>query len=246
MPRLPEQVFRSSLTRSARTSPLGRKTVGVSEARAALAALEESKAAPEERARIVEAFLTSAAAARLSPSARQALAAFAQRSSRADADHPDGGMRMVELRARRHREGGAGDVRRTLNDGTVPHVTLRYPSDQDVDESPPLRTDDKKTGEVKADTVREIRKALDRGTLGDLFTWTKGTVADERPLLRFVAVEVLRERGADGHVYRALIPVGSLTPRATRHDPNTVDTIYFERTGGLTGLTSWTGPVALR
>jgi hypothetical protein len=39
--------------------------------------------------------------------------------------------------------------------------------------------------------------------------------------------------------------VGALTPTAPRQDPNSVDTFWVRRTGGIAGLTQYAGPFTI-
>jgi hypothetical protein len=62
---------------------------------------------------------------------------------------------------------------------------------------------------------------------------------------RFDAVPLKKERHPDGFAYEALVPVGALTPTAPRQDPNSVDTFWVRRTGGIAGMTQYAGPFSI-
>lgn len=102
----------------------------------------------------------------------------------------------------------------------------------------PARTD---ISPERADTLREVfQKANQAGALD----WQNGTAM--RLGVRFVQVELMRERHPDGYKYTALVPVGALTPTAPKADPNEVKEFFVERTGGIGGLSSYVGPLKVK
>lgn len=60
--------------------------------------------------------------------------------------------------------------------------------------------------------------------------------------IRFVRVELKRDKHADGFTTTALIPVSTLHPQAKPSDPNKSPVFFLEKSGGFSGITQVAGP----
>ncbi len=170
-------------------------------------------------------------------------------------DHEDGGFNGGG-------PGGGAPAPGTAPGGGTGSVTLKYPSDHE-DGGPgggggmmttmkaPSDHEDGGPGPApdagggggptvkpgRADAIRKTFAAADAaGT-----QWHNSMPIGSR----FETVFLSRERHPDGFQFEALIPTGAMTPTAPQKDPNTVDTFWVRRTGGIAGLTQYAGPFTL-
>jgi hypothetical protein len=121
-------------------------------------------------------------------------------------------------------------------------TTMKAPSDHEDGGPGPAPTDGTGGGPTikpaRTDAMRQVFKEAEG----------KGNVQwhNSIPLgSRFETAFLSRERHVDGFQFDALIPTGALTPTALQKDPNTVDSFWVRRTGGIAGLTHYAGPFTL-
>jgi hypothetical protein len=154
---------------------------------------------------------------------------------KAPSDHEDGGENLGTVTLKfpsDHEDGGPGGP-----GGVV--TTMKAPSDHE--DGGPAPTD----GPTGGPTVKPARVDAMRQTFGEAeqrgVKWHASMPLGQR----FEAVPLKQERHPDGFAFEALIPVGALTPTAPRQDPNSVDTFWVRRTGGIAGLTQYAGPFSI-
>lgn len=96
--------------------------------------------------------------------------------------------------------------------------------------------------QVKPALAERMRKIFTKVNTAGLINWQAAM-----PLgVRFVRVPLYQERHPDGFSYTALVPVGALAPKAKLNDPNKAEMFYVERSGGIAGITSYSGPFPLK
>lgn len=91
--------------------------------------------------------------------------------------------------------------------------------------------------------LEALRGAFQRLDEAGTLSWSPGSVLEHHLGVRFVRVELSRERRPDGFTFTAWLPIGALTPGASAKDPNQVSEFFVERTGGFAGMTFSVGPI---
>lgn len=254
-----DQTFLAALRGVRKSEATAKGGVGKGAAERALQSLEQGGASPADQALVVQRFLDSKDATALSPKAREALLAFvAQRGA------PVQGESATEVR-RAQRGPQAGEERAQakvlslLKHSSTPEEK-RARAEQvgswlDHAEADLAQAGARlaalalgKTGgtdELRPTRVEALRRAFGRLDRAGTLSWTPGGVAEQHLGVRFVRVELMKERRPDGFTFAAYVPVGALAPGAPSKDPNQVREFYVERSGGLAGLTLSVGPLRL-
>jgi hypothetical protein len=154
---------------------------------------------------------------------------------KAPSDHEDGGDSVGTITLKfpsDNEDGGPGG-----SGGMV--TTMKAPSDHE--DGGPAPAD----GPAGGPTIKASRRDAMLQVFGEAeqrgVKWQGSMPIGQR----FDAVPLKKERHPDGFAYEALVPVGALTPTAPRQDPNSVDTFWVRRTGGIAGLTQYAGPFTI-
>ena len=100
-----------------------------------------------------------------------------------------------------------------------------------------------KSAKLRPARLEALRGAFQRLDEAGTLSWSPGSVLEHHLGVRFVRVELSRERRPDGFTFTAWLPVGALTPGAPGKDPNQVSEFFVERTGGFAGMTFSVGPI---
>lgn len=247
-----EQAFASALKSA-------RRSTGTSAAEQALHKLKSGGAPAPEQAQIVQRFLDSHDASALSAKARELLRDFI-----AEQGAPASGESLTEAR-RAQQAGPAAQEKAQLRlvkllepQGTPSEKEARakkvgaWLDDADAELAQAgarlaaLALGTKGgASELRPTRVEAMRRAFARLDRAGTLSWTPGGVAEQHLGVRFVRVELMKERRPDGFTFAAFVPVGALSPGAAARDPNRVREFYVERSGGLAGLTLSVGPLTL-
>ena len=95
-------------------------------------------------------------------------------------------------------------------------------------------------GGLSADVVRDMISTLNKDMAS--LTWKR---EDSLPVgVRYVRVDLYKERHPDGFAYTALVPAGALRP-GVEPDLSNVKNFFVERSGGFAGMTRVAGPISL-
>jgi len=154
---------------------------------------------------------------------------------KAPSDHEDGGESVGTVTLKfpsDNEDGGPGGT-----GGMV--TTMKAPSDHE--DGGPAPADGPAGGPtIKATRVDAMQQAFGAAEQRGV-KWHASMPLGQR----FESVLLKKERHPDGFAFEALIPVGALTPTAPRQDPNSVDTFWVRRTGGIAGMTQYAGPFSI-
>jgi hypothetical protein len=95
---------------------------------------------------------------------------------------------------------------------------------------------------VKKERLAKIEKAFDDAAKAGNVKWMPSMPIGQR----FESVFVKRDQHrSEAYQYDAMIPLGALTPTAPQADPNSVNTFWMKRSGGLMGTSMYAGPFTI-
>ena len=142
--------------------------------------------------------------------------------------------------------GGSGDLgsvtfKYPSDDDGPTMTTMKFPSDHEDNGTAPAPGSLPPLGSVKPFRRDAMLKVLEDSEARGL-QWHNSLPAGPR----YETVRLKQEPHVDGFAFEAMIPVGAMTPTAPRQDPNTVDSFWVRRTGGIAGLTTFAGPFTLK
>jgi len=126
------------------------------------------------------------------------------------------------------------------NDGPT-MTTMKFPSDHEDNGAGPAPGSMPPLGSVKPGRRDAMLKVLEDSEARGL-QWRTSLPTGPR----YESVLLKQEAHVDGFAFEAMIPVGAMTPTAQRQDPNTVDSFWVKRTGGIAGMTTFAGPFSLK
>ncbi|MDP2341295.1 MAG: hypothetical protein Q8O67_10070 [Deltaproteobacteria bacterium] len=118
--------------------------------------------------------------------------------------------------------------------------TMKAPSDNEDGGGGPL-IHPPKPESVKKERVAKMEKAFNDASAAGNVKWHASMPIGQR----FETVSIKRGT-TDQDTLDALIPLGAMTPTAPQADPNTVNSFWMKRSGGLTGLSQYAGPFSIK